>query len=257
MDAVARFAEDPMAYVPPGPDEERIEDPRFIVMFSPGAHFWSVSVGRLRLDADQVAPAVAEVHELMSARGRDASVWSVGTSSSPGDLAARLIELGMEREGASDVLALTHPPARGKASPFEVREVSSLEELHTWIDVSAEGFGWPDEDILDERARAEDSWRAERTDPASSRLVAFEVGRPVAAGRASFSPWGIYLGGGATLPSDRRRGAMTALLAVAWEEALRRGTPALVTFGGEMSAPILVGLGFEKVGEIVHLIDRR
>jgi hypothetical protein len=45
MDAVRSFAEDPMAYVPAGPDQERIEDPRFIVTFAPGAHFWSVSVG--------------------------------------------------------------------------------------------------------------------------------------------------------------------------------------------------------------------
>jgi hypothetical protein len=40
--------------------------------------------------------------------------------------------------------------------------------------------------------------------------------RPVAAGRVWFSPFGLYLGGGATLPSEHRRGAMGALVARAW-----------------------------------------
>lgn len=49
---------------------------------------------------------------------------------------------------------------------------------------------------------------------------------------------------------------MTALLWGSWEEAVRRGTPALVTHGGAMSSAILRRLGFRKVGEVVHLIDR-
>ena len=245
-----------MAHVPSGPDDERIEDPRFIVTFSPGAHFWSVSVGRLRFDPDQVASAVAEIRELMAVRGRTASVWSVGDSSTPSDLAARLTGLGMEPEGTSDVLVLTSPPARPAASAFEVREVRSLLDLQAWIDVSAQGFGWSEEDAQDERTRAQDTWRAQRGDPSVARLLAFDDGRPIAAGRAEISAHGLFLGGGATLPSDRRRGAMTALLAAAWDDAERRGTPALAAYGGAMSAPILMGLGFEKTGEMIHLIDR-
>jgi GNAT superfamily N-acetyltransferase len=256
VDDLRSFAEDPMAHVPAGPDEERIADPRFIVTFSPGAHFWSVSVGRLRMDAGGVAPAVGEIRDLMRARRRDASVWSVSGSSTPADLAARLIDLGMEQEGTSDVLVLTREPARPATPAFDVREVRSLEDLHAWIDVSAGGFGWSEDDTRDERGRAQETWRAERENPAVSRLLAFDEGRPIAAGRAEIAPQGLFLGGGATLPADRRRGAMTALLAAAWDEAVRRGTPALVTCGGTMSAPILAGLGFAKIGEMVHLIDR-
>ena len=61
----------------------------------------------------------------------------------------------------------------------------------------------------------------------------------MATGRAWLAPTGVYVGGGATLPSDRRR-----------------GTPAVVTYGGSMSSPILLGLGFEKVGEVTHMVDR-
>jgi hypothetical protein len=70
------------------------------------------------------------------------------------------------------------------------------------------------------------------------------------------SPLGLYLGGGATIPSDRRRGAMSALVARAWEEAVDRGTPALVTLGGAMAAAGLQRLGFRAVGRVWHLVDR-
>ena len=161
----------------------------------------------------------------------------------------------MEQEGTSDVLVLTRPPARGPGA-FEVREVRSLQDLQAWIDVSAQAFGWPEEDARDERARAQDTWRAERGDPAARACSPSTTAGPSPSGGRRSRRTGLFLGGGATLPSDRRRGAMTALLAAAWDDAVRRGTPALVTYGGAMSAPILAGLGFEKIGEMVHLIDR-
>jgi hypothetical protein len=49
---------------------------------------------------------------------------------------------------------------------------------------------------------------------------------------------------------------MGSLVAATWPEAVRRGTPALVTFGGEMSASLLQRLGFRTVGRLDHLIDR-
>lgn len=243
-----------MAVLPLGADEERIEDPRFIITFSPGAHFWSVAVGRLRCDSAQVAETVAEIRALMRTRDRVAAVWSVGRSATPADLPDRLIGLGLEREGTSDVLILTGPPTGGIA-PFEVREVRSLEDLHTWIDVSAEAFGWSRDDASDERDRAEDTLRA-CAGGQTLRLMALDDGRPVAVARASSSPRGYYLGGMATLPSDRRRGAMTTLVAATWDAALRHGTPAVVAYGGSMSAPGFLRLGFAKTGQITHLIDR-
>ena len=244
-----------MSILPPDTDEERIEDPRFIITFSPGAHYWSVAVGRLRFDTPKVADAVADIRALMQARDRDAAVWSVGGSATPADLADRLTGLGLEREGTSDVLILSHPPARGVAEAFEVREVRSLEDLHAWIDVSAEAFGWSGDDASDERTRAEDTWRM-GVGGSTIRLMALDDGRPVAVARASRSPHGLYLGGMATLPSDRRRGAMTALVAATWDAAARDGTPAVVAYGGSMSAPGFLRLGFETTGRVVHLIDR-
>lgn len=255
-DDLLRFAEDPLAYVSLGPDEERMDDPRFVVTFSPGVHFWSTSVGRLRLASDQVAPTVAEIRSLASARGRGSSAWIVGDSATPPDLAARVTGLGMERLETSDVQVLTQPPRRVPATAFEVRTVRTFDDHRATIEIAVSAFGFPSEDAADERARAEDTFRSEREGVHTSRLLALDEGRPVATGRAWFSPWGLYLGGGATLPPDRGRGAMTSLLAAAWDEAVRRGTPALVTHGGGMSSRVLAGLGFEKVGEVIHLVDR-
>jgi hypothetical protein len=49
---------------------------------------------------------------------------------------------------------------------------------------------------------------------------------------------------------------MSALVTAAWDEAVRRGTPALVSYGNATSAPMLEGLGFRAVGRARHLIDR-
>ncbi|MGZ8578560.1 MAG: GNAT family N-acetyltransferase, partial [Actinomycetota bacterium] len=124
------------------------------------------------------------------------------------------------------------------------------------IEVTIEGFGFPEADADDERRRAGATFEEERTGGHTTRLLALDDGVPVATGRAWFSPTGVYLGGGATIPSHRRRGAMSALVGAAWEQAADRGTPALVTHGGSMAAPALERLGFRAHGEVRHAIDR-
>ena len=255
-DDAIRFARDPLAYLVPGPDEERIDDARFVLTFSPGRHVWSTSVGRPRLADADVAPTWEEIRARMRERGRSSSVWVVGDEATPPGLVAQLQGLGLEHTGTSDALLLEGPPRRGSATAFEVRPVASLEELRASIEITVAAFDWPVEDAEDERARAEDTFRVERTGGDSTRLLALDAGRPVATGQAWFSPLGLYLGGGATLPTERGRGAMTSLLGAAWDAAVTRGTPALVTHGGEMSSPILLKLGFRRVGRVTHLVDR-
>jgi hypothetical protein len=256
-DELLRFAEDPMAHVVVGPDEQRMLDPRFVVTFSPGNHVWSTSVCRLRVGAGPVAATVEEVRALGAARGRRSAVWLVGDSATPGDLAEQLVAPGIEmhREVTSDVLVLTEPPHADPNPSFDVATVARLEDHRAAIEVAVAGFGFSSGDAEDERARAEATFRSEQSGGQGGRLLARAGGRPVATGRAWRSPWGLYLGGGATLPDDRGRGAMTALVVAAWGEAVRLGTPALVTHGGEMSTPILARLGFERVGRVVHFMD--
>jgi hypothetical protein len=251
------FAEDPGALVAVGPDEERILTERYSVTFTPGDHFWSASVERLRFGVGDVAAGVAEIRGLVADRGRNAAAWAVGPSATPDGLLELLVAMGMRSESdeGSLILVLTEPP-QAQAAPFEVRLVTSYEDHLAAIEVANQGFAFPGEDALDERRRARASFQSERAGGHSVRLLAVDGHRPVAAGRAWFSPLGLYMGGGATIPSERRRGAMSALVARAWEEAVDRGTPTLVTLGGAMAAAGLQRIGFRAVGRVWHLVDR-
>ena len=250
------FAEDPGAFIRTGPDEERITTAGAVVTFGPGAHFWSTQVVRVRFGAGDLASGVDEIRSLMRSRDRQAAVWSIGPSATPADV-DRLMALGLERESSdgSSILVLTERPSIGP-STFDVRLVTTFDDHLAAIEVGNEGFGFPGEDAEDERRRARDTFEAERAGGHTVRFLAFDDGRPVAVGRAWFASQGVYLGGVATIPSHRRRGAMASVVAAAWSEAVRRGTPALVAWGGEMSTSGLRRLGFEAVGKVDLLIDR-
>jgi acetyltransferase (GNAT) family protein len=257
IDQLIPFAEDPGASVALGPDEERILTDRYCVTFSPGEHFWSTSVERLRFGAEEVESAVAEIHGLMSARGRGAAAWRVGPSATPQSLHDLLMGLGMEPESdvGSVILLLTEQPDVVSSS-FDVRLVSTYEEHLASVEVGIAAFEFPEADAEDERRRASSTFETERDGGHTVRLVAFDGDRPVATGRAWFAPFGVYLGGGGTLPSDRGRGAMSTLVARAWEQSVRRGTPALVTHGGQMAVSALEKIGFRRTGLARHLVDR-
>jgi hypothetical protein len=250
------FAEDPDAFVAVGPDEERITTDRAVVTFTMGDHFWSTKVARVRFGAGGVASELNALRFLMRSRGRCAAAWSIGPSAAPGDLVRQLTALGLERESVtgSSILVLTEEPSP-RPSTFEVRPVQTFEDHLAAIQVANEGFAFSSHDAHDELRRARETFEAERTGH-TARLLALDRGRAVATGRAWFAPRGVYLGGGATIAAHRHRGAMGSLIGAAWVEAVRRGTPALVTFGGDMSASLLQRLGFRSVGQIEHLIDR-
>jgi hypothetical protein len=160
-----------------------------------------------------------------------------------------------ESDAGSLILVLTEPP-QAQSTPFEVRPVTSYADHLAAIEVANQGFAFPSEDALDERRRARASFQSEQAGGHSIRLLALDGGRPVATGRAWLSPLGLYLGGGATIRSERRRGAMCALVARAWAEAVDHGTPTLVTLGGAMAAAGRQRIGFRAVGRVWHLVDR-
>ena len=76
-------------------------------------------------------------------------------------------------------------------------------------------------------------------DPNNVVYLAYVDGRAIARASASFGERAVSLFGGSTLPEARGRGAYRALVAARWEDAVARGTPALVTQAGPMSRPIL------------------
>ncbi|HEY7668325.1 MAG TPA: GNAT family N-acetyltransferase [Actinomycetota bacterium] len=250
------FAEDARALIAIGPHEERIDLGDVVITFSPGSHYWSTGVARVRFD-DDVAGALERVRGEILDRGRGAAAWTIGDAATPSDLVPRLLGLGLESEPGegSRVMVLDAPPDR-RQTTFRVERVATAEALLAAIEVASAGFGHPPQDADDERRRAAETFERERAGGHTVRLLAFDGELPIATGQAWFGPGGLYLGGGATIPSHRRRGAMSALVTAAWDEAVRRGTPALVSYGNATSAPMLEGLGFRAVGRARHLIDR-
>jgi GNAT superfamily N-acetyltransferase len=253
---VLAFAEDARALVALGPDEERIDLGSAVITCAPGAHYWSTGVARIRF-GDDVDAALAGVRDAIRARSRTSAGWTIGGSATPAGVVDRLLGLGLESEpGPSSLAMVLDRPPPSRDTPFRIVEVRRLEELRAAIEVANAGFDHPTEDGADERHRAADTFARERAGGHTFRLLVLDGDEPVATGQAWIGPGGLYLGGGATLPEHRRRGAMSALVAAAWDAAVDRGTPALVAYGNAMSAPTLARLGFRAIGRVRHLVDR-
>jgi GNAT superfamily N-acetyltransferase len=63
-----------------------------------------------------------------------------------------------------------------------------------------------------------------------------------------FAPGGAVINGGSVRPKFRGRGIYRALVAARLDIARQAGVAGLIVWGGDMSGPILAGLGFETVG---------
>ena len=256
--ALRRLAEESNAYVPIGERFERIEDPRYVVFLFRDleTHPEGTTVLRLRLAAEEVEDTVAEVRALLASRNRRHATWETTSASTPDDLHGRLEALGMvphaEPVAAAMALLAEPPPAPADVT---VTRVETLEDYRHALEIAAEAFEMGDaalEEMLDAAPRAFDE---QQRVPWSDTFLAWIGGEPVAAASATYADAGVVLNGGSTRPAARGRGAYRALVRARWEEAARRGTPAVVTQAGSMSRPILERLGFRTVGEIRILLD--
>jgi hypothetical protein len=242
------IAEYPNSFGPLGPNDERIETDRYTLCMGPGKT-WN-TVQRQRMRADEIDGVLQEVRSLLRERGRDATQWEVGSSAEPSDLVDRLLERGLtpDKDPYAVALVLTHEPP---APPPELvaRRVETFEEFAAGAAVQWEAF--ESDEVEEARAMLPERWR----DSPSVMHAVWLDGELVAAGTAAPTKHGLLLYGGATLPRARGRGAYRALLHARWAEAVRNGTPTLITQGGSMSRPILERLGFERVGEVHMLLD--
>jgi len=132
--------------------------------------------------------------------------------------------------------------------------VRDFEEFAAANRVAGIAFGLPEEEPDEPRDRARYDEEAELG--YWKTFVALLDGEIVASAHSTYVDGAVTLNGGAVLPDARGRGAYRALVAARWDDAVERGTPALVTQAGRMSAPILERLGFREVARIKILVDR-
>lgn len=252
---IRELAENPNVHQALAPGRELACDAhgRFAVFLTPGTGLHSATVQRVRLAHSDVEPALAEIRALLRSRGRAGAEWELGESSEPGNLVPRLLALGLRHDPDEPVatgMVLRGRPAHAAFSGVEARRVGSVDELAGARAVQREAFG--DASAPDDLQLTADFAR-EGVD--GSTFVALLDGRPVAAAYSAYTPWGVILFGGATLPDARGQGAYRTLVAARAQDAEERGTPALVTHAGRMSRPILERLGFTAVARIDRLFD--
>ena len=225
-----------------------MDERRFFASVSDNGRW--VNVCRLDAAADEVPSVVCDVHALEPGASfgwvlAEPASEVVGALRDAGcrdpepPLEPTFTSLATERE----------PPA---VDGVDVRRIEIFAEHLTGLEIMLASSGWTEEGAARQRADAAETFERRRGRPGGEWL-AFVDGRAVAWAGAVAGPRGLYLSGGATLPEARGRGCYRALIRARWDEAVRRGTPALVVHAQESSRPILERCGFERVCTMVEL----
>jgi len=258
LSSLAELAEDIELHLPVLPGVERLDLGDCVLLDQPGFSFAPAGgFHRIRFDAERIDERVRQLRETFRERGRDEFTWWVGTSSTPDDLEDRLLALGAVPYGDDPVVAsmvsTSEPP---EVEDVEVRRVERLEEF-----VIARELAWSTAEFTDEqfahvRATIPERWEARQRDGHAVAFLAYAGDEPIAAADVIFVTFAGFLSGAVTRPAYRGRGAFRALVRARWDEAVRRGTPALIVGAGKMSRPILERIGFETVAEQHLLVDR-
>lgn len=257
---VRELAEDTLAYAPLRDGDRRIVRPGYVVSLglTPGSR--STVITRLRLAPGEVAAATAEIRALLRAEGRTLAAWEVGSSATPASLSAELVALGMQPEAppfqqTAGMVLPAQPPAVG-ALPEDIRvtRVTTLADFRLAQELYWHCFNFTPDDAAQAGVAVDFDRMSGR--PAYCRFLAWRGDQAVGAADAALAAAGVVMFGGATLPHARGQGVYRALVWARWQEALRHGTPYLITQAGALSRPVLLRLGFVETAQIRNFKDR-
>ena len=233
------FARSPGAYLDQS-GTEIVDDDRYFAAIVAGGKY--VNVFRPRFAPEEAAEVLAEVRALAPS-----AVGSWQTDSR--ELADALVAAGARIPSPpldwefTALATATAPPA---VAGFEIRRIETFDDYLVGLEIALSAEQYTDEARAHRREEAEATYERRKSGPSMEWLASIDD-EPVAHARAFPGPRGLLLDGGATLPRARGRGAYRALIAARWEEAVSRGTPALVVQAQETSRPILERCGFEVV----------
>jgi hypothetical protein len=209
-------------------------------------HTWA-AVERIRLRKDELADTIAEVDAFLHETNTKRASWWLTERSTPEE--ETFVAAGLRRDEAdylhAAMVLTTEPPT---VDGLEARPIETFAEFVESRRLAIAAFANPKQSQpTDEELASE--WERQ-SEPV---FAAWLDGRMAAVGGAYFTRAGAYLMGGSTAEWARGRGAYRAVVRARWDEAVRRGTPALAVGAGPMSRPILERLGFEQVLEFRRL----
>jgi GNAT superfamily N-acetyltransferase len=244
------FVEAPGRFMEPTEGALVVKTPRFVVQGATDG-VWA-SVQGIRLGDGEAPDAVAEVRELLAPAGARVVSWWLTPRTTPDDLEQQLLAAGLgivPRDYRLDGLLATSPPPAGPPE-IEVRLAATAEEWATVRELQESVFENPPE-----RRPSRDQLLTEFERAGTVLFGAWLDGELVGTAGASPSSRGMLLWGGSVRADARGRGCYRALVRARWDEAVRRGTPALTVSANDKSGPVLRKLGFEKVLELRRLED--
>jgi hypothetical protein len=251
--SLSEFAHTPDRFTRLSAAVERYADERVCIVQGPT---WAAVSG---VRTEDVAALLTETRERIPAEKR--ITWWIDEAAQPADLREQLESLGLvapaDGAGLLHALVCTNEPPAGSPD-VDVSEVETFEDHLIATDVMWEAFDTPEERRERDRPFLRSSFEAARAAGVPVTFLARLDGRPAALGRSLPSPRGVFLIAGAVAPWARGRGLYRALVRARWDDAVARGTPALVTEAmPDTSYPILKGLGFVDVCLLRRLEDPR
>lgn len=249
------FAQNPDRYTQIPADVHRFADERVCVL---QGNTWAAISG-VRIDAHDVEALLAEVRERVPPE--KSVTWWLDPDTRPADLHDRLMALGLteprDRGSVLHGLACVREPTPGPPD-VDVRRVETFDDHLVATEVAWEAFDTPPDRRNAQRPHLESEFEAARAAGVPVTFVAFVDGRPAGVGRSVYSDRGVFLIAGAVSGWARGRGVYKALVRARWDDAVARGTPALITEAKpDTSYPILKRVGFEDVCTIRRLEDLR
>jgi GNAT superfamily N-acetyltransferase len=246
-------AEDAFAYIA-GPSIEFDRRQELVLRNMPNPHPLFGMALRPRLQ--DVSAAVDYARAWFADRGREGYTWLVSNASRPRDLADRLLGMGAVPDPNDPVytgMVLERAPVA--VDGVEVRKVTTFEDHAGASELTWQSFDFTEEQKVELRTALRERWESSRAHEVGDRFVALLDGEIVGSGGTAYLQNCVYLLGGNVAEGSRGRGVYRALVRARWDEAVARGTPALVVQAGNMSRPILERLGFEPVCTIDALVD--
>ena len=182
-------------------------------------------------------------------------MWTLDPETEPADFADHLARFSVHPDPHGAETAVMVLPIDAELSPpaipgLEIRD--ALADLATFRSSDAVAFeAFRSEALPDDAESVAKQERRRLNMRAAGRrfqLLATVDGEPAGTGGISVFADGAIINGGSVRPKFRGRGVYRALVAARLEIARGAGVSGLVVWGGDMSAPILARLGFEKVG---------